>query len=112
MSRELYFLLMVAVAGVVTIGLRAFPFLAFGNGKKSPEIITYIGRVLSPGAIAMLVIYCFCSTYKDMKFADGFYGIPELAATLTVVGLQIWRRNPLLSIIAGTAVYMLIIQNL
>ena len=34
---------------------------------------------------------------------------PYLAAALTV-GLQIWRRNPLLSIVAGTAVYMALLQ--
>ena len=49
---------------------------------------------------------------QDMKFADGFYGLPEAAATLTVVGLQIWKRNPLLSIIAGTIIYMVLKQQI
>ena len=89
MNSELYFLLMVAVAGAVTIALRALPFIA--------------------GAISMLVVFCFCSIYQHKSFS-GSYGIPEAAATLVVVGLQLWKRNPLLSIIAGTAVYMMLVQ--
>ena len=34
---------------------------------------------------------------------------PYLAAVLTV-GLQIWRRNPLLSIVVGTVAYMALLR--
>ena len=33
-----------------------------------------------------------------------------LIAAAVVVLLQLWRRNPLLSIIAGTAIYMVLVQ--
>jgi branched-subunit amino acid transport protein AzlD len=36
---------------------------------------------------------------------------PYLAAALTV-GLQVWRRNPLLSIIAGTVAYMALLRQM
>lgn len=112
MERETYFLWMTLTAGVVTIALRAFPFVAFGGGKKSPEVIKFIGRVLSPGAIAMLVVYCLASSCQSPALSWGRCGFPELAASLVVVGLQLYKRNPLISIIAGTALYMVLVQNL
>ena len=37
--------------------------------------------------------------------------LAEIAASATVIGLQLWKRNPLLSILAGTAVYMILVQT-
>ena len=110
-SETLHIAAVVAVTGIVTILLRAFPFLLFSGGKKCPEIITYIGKVLSPAAIAMLVIYCLTAVYRDQSFAAGLWGLPELAGSFTVVLLHWFKKNPLFSIICGTAVYMVLIQN-
>ena len=106
MEREWYFLWMTLTAGVVTIALRAFPFAAFGSGRKSPEVIKFIGKVLSPGAIAMLVVYCL----KDVSLMGAPHGLPELIACACVVAVQVWRRNAIISILSGTAVYMLLIR--
>ena len=38
-------------------------------------------------------------------------GKSELAAAVVVVALQVWKRNPLVSILAGTAVYMTLVQT-
>ena len=78
----------IAITAVITILLRAFPFLLFSSGKKCPGIITYVGKVLSPAAIAMLVIYCICSAYRDRTFAQGGFGLPELTASITVIALH------------------------
>ena len=40
----------------VTVLLRALPFLVFR--KKVPAYVSYLGRVLPPAIIGMLVIYC------------------------------------------------------
>ena len=111
MSKELYFLIMTFVCGAVTIALRAFPFVMFSGNRPVFPLIKYIGKVLAPAAIAMLVVYCYCSSYRGVSFANGGYGIPETIASLAVVLLQIWKRNPLLSIIAGTAIYMVLKQQ-
>ena len=112
MSKELYFLIMTLICGAITITLRAFPFIMFSGNRPVPPLIKYVGKVLAPAAIAMLVVYCYCSSYRNISLAAGGYGIPEAAASLLVILLQIWKRNPLLSIIAGTAVYMVMKQNL
>ena len=111
MSKELYFLIMTLLCGVVTIALRAFPFVMFSGSRPVPPVIKYIGKVLAPAAIAMLVIYCYASSYRDTSFAAGGYGIPEAAASVAVILLQLWKRNPLLSIIVGTAIYMVLKQT-
>ena len=48
-----------------------------------------------------------------MKIAlvtGGSRGIPELASIFLVVALHKWKHNMLLSILAGTVCYMLMIQ--
>lgn len=96
--------LLIAVMAAVTILLRFLPFLVFR--KKTPKYVTYLGKVLPPAVIGMLVIYCL----KDISPLTAPFGIPALIAAAVVVGLQIWKRNSLVSILAGTAVYMLITQ--
>lgn len=95
--------LIIAVMSIFTILLRFLPFLVFR--KKTPAYITYLGNVLPPAIIGMLVIYCL----KDISFASHPFGIPELLAVACVAGIQIWKRNSLVSILAGTAVYMIMV---
>lgn len=95
---------LIAVMAIVTLILRALPFIAFT--KKTPEYISYLGRVLPSALIGMLVIYCL----KDISIVEAPHGLPELIAALSVVGLQALKRNSLLSILSGTVIYMLLVQ--
>ena len=106
-----YLLLLTAVTAGVTFLLRALPVLFFGTGKRPPALILSLGKVLSPAAIAMLVVYCFACYVRDRAPADHMFGLAEIAAAIIVVALQLWRRNPLLSILAGTVVYMALVQT-
>lgn len=54
----------IAVMAVVTFLTRALPFLLFDRGSAPPKIVLYLGRVLPPAIIAMLIIYCL----KDLSF--------------------------------------------
>ena len=104
MSETGYSAILVAVMSAVTILLRAAPFLVFK--KKTPAYITYLGQVLPAAIIGMLVIYCL----KDVRPLSAPFGAPELISGALVVALQAWKRNVLLSILVGTAVYMLLTQ--
>lgn len=95
---------LVAIMALVTMLLRFLPFIVFR--KKVPGYVVYLGEVLPPAIIGMLVIYCL----KDVDLLSGSHGIPEMIAAACVVALQAWKRNSLLSILAGTAVYMLLVQ--
>ena len=93
-------LILVIISGAVTAFLRFIPFIAFS--KKTPAFILYLGRVLPYSVMAMLVVYCLRNT--------GAYFLPEALSCLLVIILYVWKRNTLLSIIAGTALYMFMIQ--
>lgn len=96
---------LISVMAGVTILLRALPFLVFR--KRTPAYISYLGKVLPAAIIGMLVIYCL----KDITPKLSPFGIPEVIAAACVVGAQVWKRNSLISILAGTAVYMILIQT-
>ena len=104
MSANGHAAVLVAVMAVFTALLRFLPFLIFR--KKVPSYVVYLGKVLPPAIIGMLVIYCL----RNMAFVSAPYGIPELAASAIVVLLQAWKRNSLLSILSGTVVYMVLVQ--
>lgn len=96
---------LVAVMAVVTILLRFLPFMAFR--KETPPYLVYLGKVLPPAIIGMLVIYCL----KDVSLLSAPFGIPELVGAASVVALQVWKRNSLISILAGTLIYMVLVQG-
>lgn len=102
----LHALLMVLVMSVVTHLLRAFPFIVFGITGKAPKIAVYLGKALSPAAIAMLVVYCFRQV--ELTVPEKF--LPELISSIAVILLHLWKKNPLISIFSGTVLYMLIIR--
>ncbi len=103
---NLYSALMIAVISLVTIALRFLPFILFGENRKTPQIITYLGRILPFAIMGMLVVYCL----KDISLISPPFGIPELIACTVVVLLHIYKRNMLLSVGAGTVCYMLLVQ--
>ena len=95
---------LVAVMAVVTMLLRFLPFLVFR--KEPPAYITYLGKVLPPAIIGMLVIYCL----KDVSLTARPYGLPELISVAAVAAVQAWKRNSLVSILTGTVLYMVLIR--
>ena len=99
-------ILLIVVAVLVTMATRFLPFLIFGEKRKTPPIIEYLGTVLPFAIMGMLVIYCL----KDVSLLRFPYGLPELLACAVVVALHVWKRNSLLSIGSGTVCYMLLVQ--
>ena len=94
------------VMAAVTFLTRALPFILFGRGDSAPKIVLYLGRVLPPAVIGMLVIYCL----KNVSVLAVPFGLPEFIAVAAVIVLHVWKRNNLLSIGVGTALYMFLIQ--
>jgi branched-subunit amino acid transport protein AzlD len=90
-----------------TVITRFLPFVLFRNNKKSSSYITYLGKVLPYASIAMLVVYCL----KEVNFTSPANYAPEAIAIIFIVVLHHWKNNTLLSIGAGTAVYMFLVQT-
>ena len=99
-------LLIILAVALTTFATRVVPFLIFPQGKEIPDVVQYLGRVLTPAVIGMLVVYCL----KTTPVLSAPYGIPEAAAVLVIAGLHVWKRNNLLSIGAGTVLYMFLVQ--
>lgn len=104
MSTNMNAAVLIAAMSITTIMLRFLPFLVFK--KETPPYISYLGKVLPPAIIGMLVIYCL----KDVTPTVSPYGIPELIAAACVVILKVWKRNSLISILTGTVIYMILVQ--
>lgn len=96
-------ILAVALGAMLT---RFAPFLLFPEHKKPPEAVLYLGRALPPAMMGFLVIYCL----KSVSLQLPPHGLPELLAIGLTVLMHLWKRNALLSIGAGTALYMVLVQ--
>ena len=96
----------IAVAAIVTFIIRAIPFVAFGGKREVPVTVTYLGKVLPPAIMVILVIYCI----KGIHLLSGSHGIPELLSIAVVTALHVWKRNTLLSIAVGAILYMILVQ--
>jgi len=99
----LYMLGIIAVGFAVNYLLRALPFLLFaGKDRAIPTWVLRFGNLLSPVIITGLILY----SYSGLAWKTPW---PYLAGAL-VVGLHLWKRNALVSIVAGTVVYMLLLN--
>lgn len=104
MKSEIIYMLGIVAAGfAVNYALRALPFLLFaGKDREIPKWITRFGDLVSPVIIGALIFY----SYSGLQWRTAW---PYLAGAL-VVGLQLWRRNALVSIVAGTVLYMCLLN--
>lgn len=96
----------IAICSLATMTTRFLPFFLFRPGKALPPYVQYLGKALPAAVFALLVVYCL----KDVPFTSGTYGLPEIIALAVTTILHIWRRNMMLSMAAGTVVYMALVQ--
>jgi branched-subunit amino acid transport protein AzlD len=96
-------LLVILVAAAATLLTRSIPFLLFGRKRTIPKSISYLGAMLPHAVMAALLVYCL----KAIDFTATNLWLHEVLAVL-----HWWRRNTLLSIVVGTASYMLLTQGL
>ena len=104
---DLHSALLIAVCAAVTACLRFLPFWLFGKDRPAPAAVLRLGRILPCAVIGMLVTYCL----KDVHFSAAAGFLPQIIAGAVVVLLYVWKKNTLLSVVAGTAAYMILIQN-
>ena len=99
-------MLVVLTSALVTAALRFAPFILFPPGKKTPALVLYLGRVLPYAVVGMLVVYCL----RGVEFTGVSRWLPEAVSAALVALSYIYKRNSLLSIVAGTACYMILIR--
>ena len=104
---KLEMLLTVLAVALGTQITRWLPFLLFPENRQPPAVARQLGQLLPPAVMGLLVVYCLKSV-APLAFP---YGAPEAIAIAVTALLHGWKRNVLLSIAGGTAVYMLLVQT-
>ncbi|MFE5170492.1 branched-chain amino acid transporter permease [Streptomyces sp. NPDC056634] len=97
-----YLLAAVAVSTAVTWALRALPFAALAPLRASATV-QYLSTRMPAGVMVILLAYCL----RDLPVTQS-RAIAPLAALAVTIGLHLWRRNALLSILGGTAVHVIL----
>ena len=107
-------LLCLAMAAVIFF-CRVFPFLFFrgktGNGdthaaSRNSAFLAFVEKTVPPVAMTVLAVNALTGPVKAAPHGT----IPVLAAAAFTALVHLWRRNPLISIFGGTAVYMILMR--
>lgn len=97
----------VAVVVLATVLTRFLPYLIFPEGKPIPKPIQYLGQVLGPAVFSLLVIYCL----RHVEwFTSSSHGMPEIIGVVVTALVYKLKRQMILSMALGTAVYMVLVQ--
>ena len=108
MTDHMHAMIVIAVMGLAVLATRIVPVLIFGRGEKVPEFILYLGRVVPYTAMGLLIVYCL----RDMPVRDAPHRLPEIISLTVVTVTYLWKRNTILSVVAGTALYMFLVQSI
>lgn len=95
----MYLIAILAVAGLVTVLLRAVPFALLAPIRES-RLIKWLDRRMAVGIMAILSVY----TMMDVAWSDLQATVPTLVALVVTVGLHLWKHNLMISILSGTVV--------
>jgi branched-subunit amino acid transport protein AzlD len=106
-------LVMTLVMGAAIFFCRVFPFLIFRgknegenttDGGRKKAFISFVEKNVPPVAMTVLAF-----NYITMPFKDNpREGMVVLAASVFTAAVHLLRRNTLMSILGGTAVYILL----
>lgn len=97
-----YLLAGLGVMFLVTVALRAAPFVALTRLRESP-IVRYLGVTMPAGVMVVLVVY----TLSDTTTSLGSW-LPAVTALVITLGVHLAFRRAALSIVLGTATFMLL----
>ena len=98
-----YVIVVMIAMGLVTFSIRALPFVA-AKWLQKHEIVQRLGQTLPLTIMTLLLIHAMVSATQDHN--QGIW--LELAAVLSVVLIQWFRKNSLLSILIGTTIYVVL----
>ena len=94
--------------GAVILFCRAFPFLFFGgnNSSRRAALLDFVERIVPPAAMTVLAFNALGGAFYE----NPVDGLLVLAASVFTALVHVLKRNPLLSIFGGTALYMILLR--
>jgi len=104
-------LLLTVVMAASIFFCRIFPFLFFrasADGKRSKIFLAFVEKTVPPAAMTVLAFNALVAPSQTNPREL----LPTLTAAIVTALVHLWRRNPLISIFGGTAVYMGLIRVL
>ena len=116
---------LVCAMGAVILFCRAFPFLFFSNqrtsrSKGTKAFLDFVERIAPPVAMTVLAFNALAPSFggitraitSPLKFEDFQTALAVIIAAILTALIHIWKRNALISIFIGTAVYMIILRGI
>ena len=85
---------------LVTYFWRSLPFLALRGKKLSPSL-SRLGELLPPSIMAILLIYSTRSIVTGASLR-----LSLIAGCLFTALIHLWKKNTILSVLAGTLLYV------
>ena len=92
-----YILAAILVAAVITFLLRLLPF-GLKKALAGSELLDALSHWIPLGAVALLAIYAVAK----IDYSTFATAAPYLAGLVVTVGVHLWRKNMVLSMVAGT----------
>jgi branched-subunit amino acid transport protein AzlD len=104
-------LVLVFVMGAVIFFCRAFPFLFFSQSisrktSLKESLLNFVEKIVPPAAMTVLTFNALGGALKNNP-PDGLL---VFTASVFTALIHLWKRNTMISIIGGTALYMLMIR--
>ena len=105
MNKDVYLLIVACLMGAITFFLRAIPFVA-ARFLTRHKIIDALGAFLPSAIMTLLLIHTFNGLINDYTSA----GLREFGTVFLVLILQWQFKKAMLSIFAGTALYVFLLN--
>ena len=86
---------------LVTYFCRSLPFLALRGKKLSPSL-SRLGELLPPSIMAILLIY----STRSIVTGGASLRLSLVAGCLFTALIHLWKKNTILSVLAGTLLYV------
>ncbi len=100
-----YMIIAVAISGIITVLLRALPFAILKPLRKS-KFVKVLGKWMPAGLLVILAVVMIAG---EIVARPGQVWIVATASAITVLVHLFAGRHALLSIFAGTAVYVVLL---
>ena len=97
--------ILIVICACIVFFERSLPWIAFGK-KEMPKIVKILSDLLPSSLMVILVVY----SLKSLTTSDFHDSFALISASIFTAIFHYYQKNQILSVISGTAVYMIILN--